>query len=231
LISCLDQRRNDAAQGFERGGHVGIFSEFAAVMQADDAAIADSRENALRYGRGGELPVEPADGPHDAPEPEFRLHLADAGPALAIGRAHHRRAEASGVFDDGLGIGEVAFDQLRRFQGEVDVGMGVITDFVALRQNLARDLRMPFDVYADLKEGSGYVMLLKDVQNVGRGGRGAVVEGERDGFAAGLAAPEGIVEYEGGPSAYRPGCRGNAGGQSSRHCNRLAHFLIARLNV
>src|SRR6185312_10895522 len=151
--------------------------------------------------------------------------LAESEPAYAIGSAHQRGGEAGGVFNNGLGVGEIAFDQLRRFQGEIDVGLRMVADFMALRQDFARYFRMPFDVPADLEKGGGNVVLIEEVQNVGGGGRGAIVERERDGFAAGLAPPEGVVEYERGTSAHRPGRRGKSRGQSRRRCDLFAQTI------
>src|SRR6185312_1219562 len=106
MISCLCQRRDDAAQGFERGGHVGIFGERAAVMQTDDAAIADTGENAAGNCLRGELPVEADDSPHDASEPEFGLHPAESEPADAVWGAHQRGREARAAAVAILGRGE-----------------------------------------------------------------------------------------------------------------------------
>ena len=123
MISCLGQRRDNAAQGFEDGSDIGIRGPFAAVMQADDASIARAGENALGDLIGRELPVEADDGPHDAGEPQFGLHLAESEPAHAIGGAH-QGGSATGDGGDGvLSAGEIVFDHARRFQGKVQMGV------------------------------------------------------------------------------------------------------------
>ena len=39
MITCLDQRWNDAADRFERGSHVGVLLRTAAIVQANDSDI------------------------------------------------------------------------------------------------------------------------------------------------------------------------------------------------
>ena len=104
----------------------------------------------------------------------------------------------------------------------------MIADFVTGGQDFARDFRMPIDIEAYLEKSRGDVMPIEEIEKLWCGWRGAVIEGECDGFAAGLAAPEGVVKDGGGTSAYRPRGSCESRGQT-RRCRDSSTQTISSL--
>jgi hypothetical protein len=47
MITCLGQRRNDAAHCFERRSYIGVLAGTAAIVETNDSTVAYTRQDAF----------------------------------------------------------------------------------------------------------------------------------------------------------------------------------------
>ncbi len=103
----------------------------AAIVEAENGAVARAANEARGYGSGGQFPIESERGPHDAGETELALRFAKAEPADAVRRAEPQRADAGTIFQGALATGDLVEDERGRAAPEAGVIFGVIADLVA----------------------------------------------------------------------------------------------------
>jgi hypothetical protein len=92
--------------------------------------------------------------------------------------------------------------------------------------DLPRDFRMALDVAADSEKSCANVGRGEDLEQPGRGGGGPIIEGERNGAAHGVAAPEGGRENAGGASADGPRRATHGGGAGQRNQSTAREAVI-----
>ena len=127
-----------------------------------------------------------------------------AGAACAEGRPEKGGRDAGDVLDGLLTGAQLFTDARPGEQGEVGVGLGVISDLVTFLGDAAGECRVFSDVIADEEEGGARVVAGEQVEQGGRvAGAWAVIVGEDDGGVRGIevgAVDPGAAEEPG----FRP---------------------------
>src|ERR1700728_4722819 len=129
MISLLQQRWDNTANGFDGRPRIRIFQSTAAIVKTDDGAVARAGENAFGNTRRGELPVETDHAPHHTHQPKTRLHFAKTEPAHPEGRAHQDRRSRSGLRDGTLRAKQLTHYIRWTPQRKIRVRMRVVADF------------------------------------------------------------------------------------------------------
>src|SRR3954470_24955806 len=130
MISPVEQPGHNAPDRLKSGLDIRIFQSTAAIVKADDSAVAHTRKYAFGDGLRGQFPVEANHAPHDSPQPETPLHFPKTEPPDSIRRPHERRRLAADVGQLFLRAFELICYKRGTREGKIWVRVGVISDFM-----------------------------------------------------------------------------------------------------
>ncbi len=186
----LESAAEELIEGLRHGVDGGLVD---VVGEKDAAGTGALDEAAGDYIDAGTLPVAGIDGPEDGGVAVFfedpLLLCAFDG---SVGWAEDGGGDVAGV-DDGL-VAAVELTANFRFGafGEVGVGDGVISDFVAIGDHAAEEGGVVFGFAGDDEEGGGDVALFEDIEEAGGvAAGGAIIEGHCDVGAGDFGLGEG----------------------------------------
>ena len=179
------------------------------------------------YRCGGQTPIAGDGGPHDELQILLLQDGGQAGPAAAKRRAKEAGSDSGGVGDLALSGDHFAPDGVASLEIKRGVGVGVVGNFMAADDDVARHAGQTLDVLAAHEEGGLGLVLIQQVEQAGRALTGPVVEGEGDGAYITRTVPSDGTEQGGTASADGPGsgqgtgdCEGVNGDEAFRdHAN------------
>jgi hypothetical protein len=138
------------------------------VSEEDGSGASSSYEAICNHGNSRTLPVFGIDGPNDGWVAKFVLDEGlDVCGAGTVRRADQVGSDSGGLHD---GIGTVLKFAAQSIGGEgvhVGVSPGVVGEFMAFRDDAAKDLGILLGVCADDEEGGFDVSLLQHVEQAG----------------------------------------------------------------
>jgi hypothetical protein len=180
-ISLRFENRDQTPHGIDGSGYVGPDAQSPAVMQANDGSVPDFRQHTPEDSIRGQFPIKADYGPHDAQQVEAPLCLAEAGPPHAEWGAEQSGGNLRRALDSRLGASQLVGHESWAPKVKLGVRVGVISDFVTLARNFARDLRQALDVGATLKKGGGNAVIGKHAQQARCRFARSIIKGESDG--------------------------------------------------